>query len=322
MAKGRACMFRNWTEAPERAWRTLRSSAAAVVRSGELRIDSFRRRRREHFSVRLLLPGAAEAVTIPSPPDGYYADPFVQVREGKTWLFVEEFLYARDRGHISVLGLDGVGNVISTERIVLAPEDTTPHCHASFPFVFDHGGKPYMLPETHQQGTVDLFVSQVWPGKWRLARRLLDGIDAVDSMVLQHENTWFLVTSVRRGSPNRHLEIYVMDDLLNGPLVAHPVNSAGLYGQARHGTGRNAGFMGRQEDGSLARLMQCSQRYYGEGLCPMRILELTRKEYREEPATAIGPFPGFGPGFISHHASRAGAIVAYDLRDRTGSPHI
>ena len=42
---------------------------------------------------------------IPSPAYGYYADPFLWQHNGSTWLFVEEFQYARDRGRLVVMEL-------------------------------------------------------------------------------------------------------------------------------------------------------------------------------------------------------------------------
>jgi hypothetical protein len=279
-------------------------------------VDGFRRSRKEHFSIRIMRDGAGATLDLPSPRYGYYADPFIHVRDGQPWVFAEEFSFAKDRGHLVAIGLDSKLAVSSVTPVDFSPGFMALDCHASFPYLFELDGAIHMIPETHQRGSIDLFVSERWPDRWRLVRRLLFGLDAADSMVIHHQGLWYLVTSVQRNLPNRHLEIYITDDVMSGTFVAHPVNRQGLYGHLRHGTGRNAGFLGQLADGSLARLMQLSENHYGEGLSPMRITRLTPDSFAEEPLDGINLFPGMGPGFASHHASRHAGIVVYDVRDR------
>ena len=311
-----------WADPAARAWHAARKGANRLLHrlchSGGSRINGFNRRRREHFTIKFHKDGKGGTVEIPSPSDGYFADPFLHVRDGRIWLFAELFHYKADRGQLSVMELDAEGGILSQAPAIFTPAHAALDCHASFPFVFAHAGLDYMIPETHERGTVDLFVCERWPDRWRLRRRLLCGVDAVDSMIIQNGGTWFLVTSVKGAWPNRHLEIHMMDDLLAGPITAHPINARGLYGGKANGTGRNAGFLGRQQDGTLMRLMQDSPHHYGEGLRPMRILDLTRQAFHEAEALSIDLFPGFHPGFCSHHASRDGDIVVWDVRDRTG----
>jgi len=214
------------------------------------------------------------------------------------------------------VGLDSALTVSSVAPVVFVPGFMALDCHASFPFLFEHEGAIYMIPETHQRGSVDLFVSERWPDRWRLVRRLLFGLDAADSMVIRHDGLWYIITSVQRSLPNRQLEIFHTSDLITGTFTAHPANSQGLYGHLQHGTGRNAGFLGRSHDGTLGRLMQLSEHYYGEGLSPMMITRLSPDAFAEERVGQIAVFPGMGPGFNSHHASRNGDLVAFDVRDR------
>ena len=75
-----------------------------------------------------------------------------------------------------------------------------------------------------------------------MARRLLYGIDAADTVVLRHLGLWWLITSVQQaGAGNRHLEIYYARDLLQDEFMPHPVNAERRYQDQKHGTGRNAG---------------------------------------------------------------------------------
>jgi hypothetical protein len=284
----------------------------------DTRLDGRKRRRQDHFTVKLWqLPERRETL-IPGPRDGYYADPFITRRDGRLWLFLEEFVYPQDRGVLTVVGLDDALSVISTQPVELLPGYAALDSHASFPFIFDLDGESYMIPETHERRAIDLYVCEAWPSRWRLRRRLRFGVDAADSMVVREGSLWYLITSVQGSAPNRHLEIHYTDDLLSGHFTPHPINSQNVYGSNANGTGRNAGYIGRQPDGTLIRLMQDSPNHYGEGIRPMRITALTPTEFREEPATSIDFLPGIIPGFPTHHATRSGNILAFDTRDLVG----
>lgn len=309
-----------WADPLARTHRHLLKSADRIYHQlrhfDDTRIDGWRRRRKEHFSVFVTDLGKGRTASIPGPPDGYYADPFVWQRDGRTWLFVEEFVYARDRGHLSVLALDDDLAVTSATPVNLLPGFAALDCHASFPFIFEHEGETYMVPETHERRAIDLFVCVRWPDSWRLVRRLVFDVDAVDSMLVKERDLWHLITSTQGSRPNRHLEIYSSSDLLSGYFQAHPVNNQDIYGDKVFGTGRNAGCIARNADGTLTRLMQQSRNHYGEGVQPMRIDELSSQQFTEIPALTIDCLPGIERGFPSHHVSRAGDIVAYDTRDR------
>lgn len=276
-------------------------------------VDGWRRSRKEHFSVYLRHLGTRRETAIPGPAYGYYADPFLVQRHGQHWLFVEEYSFARDLGHLTVLGLDSDLAVTSAEPVVLLPEYVALDCHASFPCIFEHGGEIYMVPETHQRRAVDLFICERWPDRWRLVRRLLFGRDAADSMLVRQGGLWFLLTSVQGDCPNRHLEIYHAPELLSGSFTPHPVNTERRYGGKRHGTGRNAGTIIRRADGTLIRIMQNSTNFYGEGVRAMAITRLTATDFTEEPTDKID----FLDGFSTHHVTLAGPLLAYDTRDRT-----
>lgn len=309
-----------WLDPGLRLWHGARRAGSHALRQlrafDDTRIDGFKRWRKEHFSVFVQRAGSADATRLASPAQGYFADPFLRVRNGKAWIFAEQYDYTRDCGRLVVIEIDGNNSIESVQPLTLAPDHAALDCHASFPFVFDWRGESYMIPETHERKAIDLFICDGWPARWRLVRRLLSGVDAVDSMVVESDGSWFLLTSVAGAHPNRHLEIHCTDDLLAGPLLPHPINARGLYGHEKNGTGRNAGFLGRVPDGTMMRLMQSNPHHYGEGLCPMRITTLTRDDFAEEIAKTIDLFPGMGSGFPSHHASRHEILITYDRRDR------
>ena len=64
----------------------------------------------------------------------FWADPFVISRDDKYFIFVEEFIYAKNKGHISVLELNKEGKLLKTQKLIDKPY------HMSYPFVFESEG--------------------------------------------------------------------------------------------------------------------------------------------------------------------------------------
>jgi hypothetical protein len=267
--------------------------------------------RGEFFEVRYRGPDGVERV-VPTPAGHYYADPFVWRQDGRTWLLVEDFAYRRHRATLAAIPLDGA---LSAGRAVPVLD---PGVHASFPFVFRHAGTTWMVPETGRAGGIDLYACGEFPHRWRRARRLVDGVDAVDSAVFSHGGRWWLTTSLaspRPGGPNRYLAVFHTDDPVTGEWRPHPVNEAALYIEAARGTGRNAGAI-VVRDGRIFRPMQKSSAFYGEGMAMMEIVDLSPTTYREEPARPPFPLEDIAGRFGVHHATETEGVIAWDVRLR------
>ncbi len=264
---------------------------------------------REHYAVWLGDAAGGRASRVPCPPTSYYADPFLIEDGTRQWLFVEEYRYARSRARIVAIPLEG-GRAAGAAAVALDPGS-----HVSFPFVFRHEGVPYLLPETSQAGTLDLYACETMPHRWRLAARLFDRVDCADSVLHRAGGLWYLLTSARRDAAARRrwLEIHVSDSLLSGRWQPHPVNRERRYADRDHGYGRNAGAL-LELDGVLLRPMQASERRYGERMQMMRIARLSPDAFEESPYAGAHPFSGVMQA--THHVSRAGALTAWDRRTR------
>jgi hypothetical protein len=90
----------------------------------------------------------------------FYADPFPIERDGRLLLFVEDFAHALGYGVISAVEFGGTGPV-GVPRPVLDIGS-----HLSYPFVFEHRGAVWMVPEKRRNGTVDLFRAEMFPDRW------------------------------------------------------------------------------------------------------------------------------------------------------------
>jgi hypothetical protein len=148
--------------------------------------------------------------------------------------------------------------------------------HLSYPFVFEHRGEHYMVPETLAPGCVRLYRAEVFPDRWRHVADLVDG-PAADPSLLHHDNRWWLFDCPR---PYQHdcLRLHVADDL-HGPWRPHP-HSPIVDGDARlaRPAGRPLAF-----DGRLFRFAQDCRDVYGAAVTAIEITRLDPETYADRP---------------------------------------
>jgi hypothetical protein len=282
------------------------------------KLGGLRRNVVEHFVVSVTDIRTGKTRHLPSPRFGYLADPFIWSKDNGIWVFAEEFCCAEDRGKLVVLELDGELAVKRKADVQAVGAWAEFDCHVSFPFVFEDRGSFYMIPETSQRRSLDLYRCDAWPDHWRLARRLLLDVDAADTMAIRHHDRWYIFTSVRSDDAGRHLAIYSCVDIAADPLVPHPINDKSLDLGAPHGSGRNAGLFDVAADGTLRRFVQKSASHYGQGGEFRRIVRLNEETFEEEPIGADHVPPSIGAIGNCHHYSSSGSYAAYDRRILTG----
>ncbi len=215
-------------------------------------------------------------------PSGYFwADPIVVERNGKHYLFLEEYVYAERKGRIVVIEVDENG-VLSEARPVLE----CPY-HLSYPFVFEKNGKYYMIPETSDNQTVELYECTEFPYKWIFKKNLLSNISAVDSTVLHYNDTWWLFANVKEQEGASFLDelfLFYTDDIINSELKQHPQNP--IVSDVRSARPAGPLFF---KDGDLYRPSQICAPYYGWGVSVNKVVKLTEQEYEEQQAYRIAP---------------------------------
>ena len=102
-------------------------------------------------------------------PDGYWLADSLMYEDGDgAWLFAEAFDIKEGYGKLAVLPFDG--NAFGDFELIL---DTG--SHLSYPFVFNHGGKRYMIPESCAVGEIALYVADDFPFGWRKLATLFEG---------------------------------------------------------------------------------------------------------------------------------------------------
>lgn len=215
------------------------------------------------------------------PRDRFWADPHVFFKDDRYYIFVEEFVFKKDRGHISVIEMQKSGKYSDPVMVLDEP------FHLSYPYVFDHNGTVYMIPETYQANSINLYECTVFPTEWKHRETLMDKVKAVDSTLLFSRDKWWLFTNISEpeGTFNSNeLFVFFSDKLIDGIWHSHPMNPV-ITDIKR---ARSAGKIFEQ-NGVLYRPSQCGVPTYGYGIKLNEIVTLTENDYQEKEIAFIEP---------------------------------
>ncbi|PSC06117.1 formyl transferase [Alsobacter soli] len=212
-------------------------------------------------------------------PGVYVADPFVVERDGRTHVFCEVFHHADPRGRIGVFTLDRDG-VPGPLRIVLE----RPY-HLSYPFVFERDGQVWMIPETYENRSVELYRAVRFPDVWEHEADLCTGVELSDVTIAEHDGRFWMFAAETAGGPTTWdaLSLF-MADHWRGPWRAHPANPVLIDAQA----GRPAGQLVRRGK-TLLRPAQDSRTGYGSGLSICRVDRLDPEGYAQTTLSTLRP---------------------------------
>jgi hypothetical protein len=213
------------------------------------------------------------------PPDRFWADPFPVYQNGKYYLFFEELLFRSGKGHLSVteLHLDGSW---TTPKVVLEQD-----CHLSYPFVFKWQETHYMIPETNQKKSIELYKCVEWPHKWKIENILMSGVNASDATICEIDGLWwmFVAMAVEGTQAKDELFLYYSETPM-GPWVAHKRNPVVSDVRKARPAGRIF-----QSDGVWMRPAQDCSGIYGSAMVIMEIVRINPHEYVEKEQVRIKP---------------------------------
>ena len=223
------------------------------------------------------------------PRDRLWADPFLLRRDGVSHLFFEELPFATDKGVIAWAPLAADGRMGPREVVLEEP------VHLSYPFVFEHAGHVWLVPESCATDSIVLYRADPFPTRWRREAVLLQGLRAVDSTLLQHAGRWWLFCNVSHphGSTWDELNLYHAATLL-GPWLAHPANPIVSDIRSARPAGRIFRF-----GGAWIRPAQDCAAGYGAAVAFRAIETLTPDHYRERPIGRLEPT--WQPGLSGTH---------------------
>jgi hypothetical protein len=100
-------------------------------------------------------------------------------------------VYDTQKGHIVVFTIDETGKLGKPQRIIESSY------HLSYPFVFKWEGVYFLVPESSENHTIELYRCVDFPNRWELEKVIMDDITAVDPTLFEHNGKWWLFANVR-----------------------------------------------------------------------------------------------------------------------------
>ena len=236
------------------------------------------------------------------PKDRDWADPFVVEKSGRYYIFFEELPYAERKAHISMIELDAAGNASKPQRVLEADH------HLSYPFLFEHDGQLYMLPESAKNRSVELYRCVDFPLVWKRERILIDGLRLVDATLYRGTDRWWMFANSAAGESRMFDdELHLFHaERLTGDWQPHPKNPVKSDARSSRPAGRLFA-----RDGVLYRPAQVCVPRYGAGLAIQRVLKLTPQDYAERQVERLLADPAAGL-FGLHTMNRAGDLTVVD----------
>ena len=150
----------------------------------------------------------------------------------------------------------------------------------SYPFIFRADETYYMIPETCQNRTIELYRCTEFPWKWQYERNIMENLNAADTTLFNYNGKWWLFTAIDQtdniSGSSTELFLFYTDDVLNGEWKSHPMNP--VVSDVRNA--RPAGSLFIQDDKIYRPSQDCSMRY-GRSLNINLVTKLNAKEYKE-----------------------------------------
>ena len=238
-------------------------------------------------------------------PDGHFlADPFILKEGAETYCFVEDYDWSKGKGSIAVYKISNGAPI----NLGIVLEEAF---HLSFPYIFRHESKIYMLPESSDNMDIRIYESVEFPTKWKLKTIIKENVSAADSMIFRRNGIWWLFSNINPiGGRDccSELSIFYTDNPIDGKWVPHEKNPV-IFDPS---FARNGGMV--LDNGSLYRVgqIQTFGTYGGGGVSINQIVELTTSSYKEQSVLKL--YPEFQQGIKgAHHLHSAGGVTAFDF---------
>jgi hypothetical protein len=215
------------------------------------------------------------------PKDRFWADPCVIYEGGQYYIFLEELIYKDKKGHLAVIEISQSGQYSFPKIILKKPY------HLSYPFVFKHEDQYYMIPETEENSTIELYRADEFPYKWKFCRNMMEKVKAVDTTLFVADNKFWLFTNIKEidgAALSEELFLFSSDSLFSDTWKAHPCNPIVSDIKSARPAGRLF-----YHNGKLYRPSQDCSYKYGYSTVINEVLILNENEYKERKVSEISP---------------------------------
>ena len=230
------------------------------------------------------------------PKDRYWADPHMIRKKDNYYIFIEEYLYKNGKGHISVIQVDLQGHCTFPLPVLIKDY------HLSYPYVFEHDDRYYMVPESSQNNSIDLYECVEFPNEWKFKMTLMSNIKAVDTTLFFYQDEWWLFTGITENEgafPEIELYLFYSDKLFTTEWKSHELNPV----ITDVTTSRPAGRLFLR-NGKIYRPSQDCSKLYGYGFNVNEVQVMTHADYCEKKVAVIKP--DWDPTMIATHTYTTG----------------
>jgi hypothetical protein len=148
-------------------------------------------------------------------------------------------------------------------------------------------GKYYMIPESSENRTIDLYECIKFPYEWQHKKTLMKDISAVDTTVCYSQGKWWLFTAISEqeaAAPQVELFLFFSEELFSDQWRPHPMNP--IVSDVKRARGAGAIF---HKNGKLFRPSQDCSKGYGYGFDLNEIVTLSETDYRESTLKSVTP---------------------------------
>lgn len=262
---------------------------------------------REPWSI-LICNHDNEIVAHIKPPKGIsWADPFPVLCDGHFYIFLEQQA-VYDKG---ILGFIEIYDDFShSDFIAILEKDY----HLSWPNVFSVNSAWYMVPETHEHATIDLYTAVSFPHEWKFHSTLINSVDAVDSVIFYYKEKWWLFSNItnKESVRNSRLSIFCSDSFPSSDWRELPYSPI----QTGLTSGRMAGRIFVDErDEYLIRPSQNCKKVYGHQIFLNRIEIFSSDAYEETTENIIYPEKNL-KALGTHTFNICGSYIIRDIKIR------
>lgn len=221
---------------------------------------------KEHEELTIINPEELVYKPVKVSGDYWCADPFLCRDKERLYVFCECYLHSKQKGVIAV-GEYNHGSVTGIRAII--EQDY----HMSYPCVFENAGTFYMIPETSDNLTIELYRATKFPDDWELIKVLMADVRCVDTTVFPYGNDLYaigyLLNSKKICLFNLDMSCLALTKL---DEIMAPDRPAGNV----------IDFQGR-----LIRPVQVSKKKYGEGIVFQEITSFKKGHFQENVLSKV-----------------------------------
>lgn len=236
--------------------------------------------------------------------NGYwYADPMLFQYKGDRYLFTEAFNEIFQIGYLAVSKY--VDGKFTKPTLIMKR-----FCHLSYPCVFEYEDNIYMIPETGQNGTLELWKAEDDLFHWKKDAILLKHVRFADNTVLNRNGKLLLFSYWEIGEFSTH--VYELNLKLK---------KVRLIEKVKHDSNqfRPGGFF-YEEGNKLYRPVQYNVNSYGERIIIKEVLSVTPFVEKTVKEIIADEYGNQWKGMSTHTYAKMNDLTAVDVLDEVDLP--